>query len=185
MAIGRIAALKSRGFGNGILRSIASRNTKSRVNKVHNRCMPNIASVLKSEISRIARKELRSEIAGLKKSGNAHRLEIAALKRRAHALEQQLRRLGKSAAKVAPVPDAEASPGVRRFSAKGFATQRKKLGLSARECGLLVGASSQSVYNWEEGKARPQSKHLSAIAIFRSMGKRQARARLESLSAAG
>src|SRR5436190_2968396 len=36
--------------------------------------------------------------------------------------------------------------------------------LSAAECALLLGASGQSVYNWEQGKARPQAKHLAAIA---------------------
>jgi hypothetical protein len=30
--------------------------------------------------------------------------------------------------------------------------------------GLLIGASAQSVYNWEEGKARPRAQHLPAIA---------------------
>jgi hypothetical protein len=40
--------------------------------------VPNIASVLKSEITRIARKESRAEVRGLKKSATAHRAEIAA-----------------------------------------------------------------------------------------------------------
>ena len=58
---------------------------------------------------------------------------------------------------------------------------RKRLGLSAQGIGLLIGASSQSVYNWEEGKARPQAKHLAAIAAIKSIGKREALARLEAL----
>ena len=29
--------------------------------------------------------------------------------------------------------------------------------------GLLIGASAQSIYNWEEGKARPRAQHLPAI----------------------
>ena len=53
--------------------------------------MPNIASILRDEISRVARKEVRSETAGLKKAVSAYRAEIAALKRRAQALEQELR----------------------------------------------------------------------------------------------
>ena len=54
--------------------------------------MSNIASVLKEEISRIARKEIRRETASLKKSSTMYRSEIAALKRRVHELERQLRR---------------------------------------------------------------------------------------------
>ena len=44
--------------------------------------MPNIATLLKSEISRVARKELRSETLSLKKATRTYRSEIAALKRR-------------------------------------------------------------------------------------------------------
>ena len=45
--------------------------------------MPNIASVFKDEIVRVARKEIRNELAALKKASTTHRAEIAALKRRA------------------------------------------------------------------------------------------------------
>ena len=148
--------------------------------------MPNIASILKSEISRVARKELRGETAGLKKAVGAYRSEIAALKRRTQALEQQLRRLSKAGARAAPAAaDGDGAAETRRFSAKGLASQRRRLGLSAADCGLLVGASSQSVYNWEEGKVRPRAAHMPAIAALRTLGKREATARLESLRGAG
>ena len=122
----------------------------------------------------------------LKKAVSAYRAEIAALKRRTQALEQQLRRLSRLAAKVAPAAENEVSSESRRFSAgaKGLSSQRRRLGLSARDCGLLVGASAQSVYNWEEGKARPRAKHLAAIAALRTFGKREATARLGSLGTA-
>jgi len=148
--------------------------------------MPNIASILKSEISRVARKELRGETAGLKKAVGAYRSEIASLKRRTQALEQQLRRLSKAGARAAPAAaDGDGAVETRRFSAKGLASQRRRLGLSAADCGLLVGASSQSVYNWEEGKVRPRAAHMPAIAALRTLGKREATARLESLRGAG
>lgn len=143
--------------------------------------MPNIASVLKSEISRVARKEVRGEIMALKKAASANRAEIAALKRRMQALEQEVRRLSKASAKSAPIAPAEdASPKIR-FTAKGFAAQRKRLQLSANDCGLLVGASGQSVYNWEDGTTQPRPKHLPRIAALRSMGKKEAAARLAEL----
>jgi DNA-binding transcriptional regulator YiaG len=144
--------------------------------------MANIASLLKSEISRVARKEVRGETAGLKKALSNYRSEIAALKRRAQALESELRRLGKAAGKAAPAAH-EAPTRAQRFSAKGLASQRKRLGLSAQDCGVLVGASGQSIYNWEDGKARPRAKHLQALAALRGMGKKEAAARLRELSA--
>jgi len=57
--------------------------------------MPNIASALKSEILRIARKEVRAEVLALRKSATSHRKEIAHLKQRAQSLEQMLRQLGR------------------------------------------------------------------------------------------
>jgi DNA-binding transcriptional regulator YiaG len=147
--------------------------------------MANIASLLKSEIARVARKEVRNETAALKKAVSSYRSEIAALKRRALALESDLRRLSKQAGKPAPpADDGEASARATRFSPKGLASQRKRLGLSAQECGLLVGASGQSIYNWEDGKARPRAKHLQALAALRGMGKKDAAARLDELRAA-
>jgi DNA-binding transcriptional regulator YiaG len=147
--------------------------------------MPNIAAILKSEISRVARKEVRAETAALKKAASAYRLEIAALKRRTHALEQQLRHLNKGSAKHAPPAASDESQDARRFSAKGLASLRRRLGLSAADCGLLVGASSQSIYNWEEGKVRPRARHLPAIAALRALGKKEAAARLDSLRDGG
>ena len=135
--------------------------------------MPNIASALKSEISRIARKEIRAEVEGLKKAASTYRGEIAALKRRAQSLEQVLRQLGKAVPESAPA-SVDASSRTLRFSAKGLAAQRQRLGLSADAVGLLLGTSGQSVYNWEAGKAHPRAGHLAAIAALRGLSKTQA-----------
>jgi DNA-binding transcriptional regulator YiaG len=143
--------------------------------------MANIASVLKSEISRIARKEVRAETLAMKKAVGAYRTEIAALKKRTQAVEAELRRLSKANAKPAPV-EAQAQPSQKiRFSAKSLASQRRRLSLSVRECALLLGTSEQSIYNWEDGKARPLARHLPAIAALRTLGKREAAAWLASL----
>jgi hypothetical protein len=54
--------------------------------------MPNIATVLKAEIARVARKELRGETEALKKSNSQYRSQIADLKRRIGALEKLVKR---------------------------------------------------------------------------------------------
>ena len=143
--------------------------------------MQNIASILKAEISRIARKEVRSETLSLKKAVAGYRREIAALKRRAHALEQLVGQQAKSPGSASSISASDKSDSeTRRFSAKGLRSQRKRLGLSAAECGLLLGASGQSVYNWEQGKARPSARHMPAVAALRTLGKKQAAAVIAS-----
>ena len=143
--------------------------------------MPNIASILKDEIIRVARKEIRSEVANLKKAVTAHRSEIAALKRRALDLEKEIRGLLKSKHKTVQPVAADDPQKPIRFSANGLASQRNRLALSADECGLLVGASGQSIYNWEAGKARPRASNLAAIAALKTLGKKTATARLSAL----
>jgi DNA-binding transcriptional regulator YiaG len=149
--------------------------------------MPNIAVVLKGEIARIARKEVRAETQEFKKASAQYRAHIAALRRRIETLERQLKRVNKSAGRAAPAAAADDADGERgtalRFSAKRFAAQRAKLGLSAAEFASLLGVSAQSVYKWEYGKARPRARQLEAIAALRTIGKREAAKRLEAVQA--
>ncbi len=144
--------------------------------------MPNIASVLKEEIVRLARKEGRGQTEKLKQESARHRKEIVALKRQVAALERQVQRLGKAAGRAAaPKEEEDAGPHLR-FSASGFAAKRKRLGLSAAEAAALLGVSAQSVYKWEHGGARPRASQLAAIAALRKMGKREAQTKLEALA---
>jgi len=140
--------------------------------------MSTFANQLKSEISRLAKKETRAETQALKKATAQYRTEIAALKRRMAALEVQLKKLGKQSAKAIKANAFDEEPSGLRFRAGGFATLRKKLGLSAADMGKLIGVSAQSVYHWETGKTKPRASQLQAIAAVRKMGKRAAAAKL-------
>lgn len=134
--------------------------------------MPNFASVLKEEILRLARKEVRLAVEGFKKASGQYRSDIAALKRQVAALEKEQARLGKPGTKKSAV-EADGEPSTKfRFSAKRFAAQRQKLGLSAADMGALIGVSAQSVYLWEGGKTRPRQSQLAAIAAVRKLGMR-------------
>jgi hypothetical protein len=42
-----------------------------------------------------------------------------------------------------------------------------------------VGVSGLTIYHWESGKAKPRRRQMPAIAAIRSLGKREALARLE------
>lgn len=139
--------------------------------------MSNFASQLKTEISRLAKRESRQESAALKKAASQARADIAALKRRVAALEAIVRRLGKLAPATAPAAVADAQSRLR-FRAGGFATLRKRLDLSAADMARLLGVSAQSVYHWEAGKSRPRASQLAQIAGLRKLGKKQVQARL-------
>ena len=144
--------------------------------------MANIESILKEEITRLARKEIRRETEGLKKASAQYRSEIAALKRRTASLEQQLSRLEKSAsmntvAKVNPEVATKA-----RFTSNGFKSLRQRIGLTAEVIGSLLGVSAQTIYNWEAGNTSPREQQLVRIVMLRRMGKREVNAVLKKLA---
>ena len=141
--------------------------------------MPNLSTILKGEITRLARKEIKAAIAPLRKANAGHRKEIAELKRFVALLQRDLKAASRPAKAVAAV--GEASFGSTRFSAKGLKSLRAKLGLSAAEFGLLVGASGQSIYKWETAKTVPRASQQAALAAIRGIGKREAGKRLAAI----
>jgi ribosome-binding protein aMBF1 (putative translation factor) len=146
--------------------------------------MPNIGALLKQEIARLSRKEVRSEVLATKKASAQHRRHIAALKRQVATLERELSVLRRRVNDRAPAAAAPAGRQHVRFVAKGLKSHRDRLGMSAAEYGKLIGVSAQSIYNWEQGHARPRSGQLGRIAALRSIGKREAQGHLKRLAAA-
>jgi DNA-binding transcriptional regulator YiaG len=142
--------------------------------------MANIASVLKEEITRLARREIRQETEALKKASAQYRSEIAALKRHTTKLEKQVTRLEKSIAKQKPVdePKPDVASNVR-FTAKGFKTLRQRLEISAADTGRLLGVSGQTIYSWETGSSSPRKHQLPNIGILRGLGKKEVKALLQ------
>ena len=136
--------------------------------------MTNIAAVLKAEISRIARKEVRSELDILKRASAQYRGSIAQLKREVADLKKQLKRAGNAAAAQSRASKATDADTPRRFSATRLAAHRTKLGLSAAAYGKLVGMSGATIYLWEQGKSRPNAQQLQQLAAVRALGKRAA-----------
>ena len=142
--------------------------------------MSTFSEQLKSEMARIAKKEIRAESKTLKNTSVQQRAEIAALKRRVADLEAALKRLSKTSSRTAPAAaQSEPEGGVKlRFRAGGFASLRQKLDLTAAQMAQLLGVSPQSVYHWEIGKSRPRASQLPAISAVRKLGKKQVLARL-------
>ena len=163
--------------------------------------MANLASALKEEISRLARKEIRQQTAGTAKTAAQCERDITALKRQIGELQNKLSSLRtqdtpgsavskKSTSKkavtknrtVKTASSSDKQSSRARFSAKGLKASRVRLGLSADNYGKLVGVSGLSIYNWEQGKARPRESSVAALMAIRGIGKREAAKRLEALA---
>jgi DNA-binding transcriptional regulator YiaG len=136
--------------------------------------MSSLINSLKSEIARVARKELKEELLALRKATTAHRSEIAALKRQVKSLASALKVTTK--ASLANGKDAaEDEPTTRgiRFSAERLAALRAKFGITQAQMATLLGVSYLSVHKWEAGAAKPRPAQLQKIAAVVKMGKRE------------
>ena len=153
--------------------------------------MATFADSLKREIARVARKELRDEIASLRKSLAAHRSEISGLKKQVSTVQAEIKRLARAKQRPADearqvatrsVPEATKSKPGRKviFTAERLKAQRTRLGLTQEHMGKLLGVSSLTVWKWESGSSVPRSSRIPEILSQLSLGKREALARIAS-----
>jgi DNA-binding transcriptional regulator YiaG len=141
--------------------------------------MPNIAGVLKEEIRRLAKKEIKAQVGSTRQAVARYRSDIAKLKRQLGQQEREIKLLKKQQGQ----PQAEEEPfDSVRFSARSVKAQRSRLGLSAADYGKLVGVSGLTIYNWEQEKARPRKAQLTALVAVRGIGKKEALLKLAELT---
>lgn len=148
--------------------------------------MPNLAVALKTEISRLARKEIKSNTSSTKGAVAQFRRDIAKLKRLMEVQQKEIAFLKAQERKRLGQPQStngeEELEGVRH-SARSVRGQRKRLRLSAADFGKLVGVSGLTIYSWERGNRRPRKERLAALVAVREMGRCEALAKLAAMKA--
>ncbi len=148
--------------------------------------MPNIANMLKAEIARVSRKEIKSAVEPVRKAAAKLRSDVAELKRQLAVLEKDNKRLcdviakgEASSSQPAAEPAGESSKGW--ISGKGVRSMRTRLKLSQADFGKLVGVSANTVTNWEgkSGMLKLRDAPRAALLAIRGIGIKEARRRLE------
>lgn len=147
--------------------------------------MNTFSNAFRAEVVRMARKELKPELQGMRKAITGHRSEIAALKREVKALTSQLKATQRQV-KVMDAPKAKAvtedvTPKKSKqipFDAQVLIEKRAALGITQKQMAQLLGASSISIYKWETGHVHPRAAQLERIAEVLKLGKRKALALL-------
>ena len=143
--------------------------------------MQNLAHALKDEITRLAKKEIKSQMSALRAASARYRREIAELKRVAEDLDKRLGHIEQQERRrVKKAPSPELAAGTR-FSPRGLTSHRARLGLSAADYGLLTGVSGQMIYKYERGETKPRAAQLAKLVAVRGLGKREALHRLALL----
>lgn len=146
--------------------------------------MTTLAVALKDEIRRLARKEIKAQTGTTARAVTQYRREIARLKRQVRDHEKKIAFLEGHERKRLNEPEASNGPHENaRFSARSVQAQRRRTGLSAADYARLVGVSTLTIYNWEQGKSRPRQAQFASLAALRGIGKREALAKLKLLEA--
>jgi len=144
--------------------------------------MPNVASVLKEEIRRLARKEAKLHMAPLKKALAAERKQVASLRKQVTALARSKGALprtpapAKASGRGASGGGAVAAPaGWRKDTVR---STRKMLDLTQAQLAKLIGVSQISVSFWETGRSTPRPKAQIKVMEARKLTKAQAHTKL-------
>lgn len=140
--------------------------------------MPDIVSVLKQEITRLAKKEVRTGVNPIKKQTLEFRKAIAALKSQLARMERTMAKLVADASKRMVIPAPEDGEPKVRISPGAVKRQRSRLKLSQKEMGQLLGVSTATIVGWESGKSKPRGVNKEAFAELRNLGIKEVRERL-------
>lgn len=130
----------------------------------------NLGNVIKQEIRRIARRELKPVVVELRGALKRQRAEIAALKQQI----AQNKRAQRRAITAAPPQDLPEDARFR-FSPARLGVLREKKGLTQAELAQLLQTSVPTLIKWLQGKGRPAPIQLARIAWVRAQGKRALR----------
>jgi len=138
--------------------------------------MGKMEQMLKSEITRLARKEIRAtylplarDVRRLKRTVLALRKTVAVLAKLRDELQAQ------RTAERAKLTAAPEEVKVARLSPLLVKKLRKRLGITQGELATLVGVSTSAVGSWEYGKAKPEGHNREALVALRKLGKREVR----------
>jgi len=137
--------------------------------------MAKIESIIKSEIQRLAKHEVRSVFLPLRREVWGLKLKLSNLIKSFTVLDRFAKEISKA---KSTEPKLEASPEevkASRLTPERISGLRRKLGISQRELGILTGASLGAVASWEKGKFRPKGEKKAALVALRKIRKRDVR----------
>ncbi len=134
--------------------------------------MGKIESTIKSEIMRLAKRQVKTTFIPLKREVRMMRFKLSDLSKGFDSLNRMAKelRLGEGKPKLEATPD---EVKASRLSPERIRGLRRKLGLSQRELGILTGASLGAILSWEKGKFKPRGDKKVALVALRKLGKRE------------
>jgi DNA-binding transcriptional regulator YiaG len=135
--------------------------------------MPDIAQVMKAEIVRLSRREVKAACSPLRKQLRALRQATKEQKQAIADLRKDLLRMRDAAPIQELGPGGEERARKTRISPASIKSQRLRLKLSQRELAKLLGVNTISVIRWETGKSQPRSAYHEELAKLRQLSRKE------------
>ena len=138
--------------------------------------MGKVESSIKSEIMRLARREVRGLYLPLRREVRAMRLRLSGFSKSFTLLDRMAKeKLRQDESKKFQLEASTEEVKISRFTPARIRNLRQKLGLSQRELALLAGVTIGAIGLWEKGKFRPSMNKKSILVGLRRLGKRDVR----------
>ncbi|MBE3100122.1 MAG: helix-turn-helix domain-containing protein [Planctomycetes bacterium] len=146
--------------------------------------MGKMEHMLRFEITRLAKKQVRATCLPLGRSVRRLKRAVSALRRTVAVLarlgaELQAERTGERSKLAAALEEVKTA----RLSPLLIKKIRARLGIIQGELATLVGVSASAVGSWEYGKAKPEGHNREALVALRKIGKREVRGFLATKAA--
>ncbi len=146
--------------------------------------MGKVEGVIKAEIVRLARREMRQNFVPLNRDVRAMKSTLSQLRRAVTGLQRfvaQQEKAMKTQKTVLEAPPEEVKKA--RFSPRLMKTLRKRLGVTQREMAALAGVTVGAIYQWEKGIFEPRGETKRVLVALRKLRRREARRLLEEKKA--
>jgi len=142
--------------------------------------MGKVEGIIKSEIVRLAKREVRKISVPLGRDVRALKITVSQLRKTVTALERfaalQQKVMEKEGVPLRATPE---EVKTSRFSPRLIRSLREHLGLTQKEMATLAGVTIGAVYQWESGKFEPRGEKKAVLVALRKLGRREARKLLE------
>ncbi len=146
--------------------------------------MGKVESIIKSEIVRLAKREIRKitvplgrDVRSLKATVSQLRKAVLTLQRITASHQKEMEK-GKMPLEATPEEVKES-----RFSPRLIRSLRKHLNITQKELAILAGVTMGAIHQWEAGQFNPGMKKKAVMVALRKLGRREVRKLLEEKKA--
>jgi len=134
--------------------------------------MAKLESIIKSEIQRLAKHEVRTVFRPLRKEVWGMKLKLSNLIKNFTLLDRLTKEILKRKSAEPKLEATAEEVKVSRITPDRIRSLRNKLGISQRELGILTGSSLGAVAMWEKGKFKPKGEKKVSLVALRKLRKR-------------